>query len=74
MHYCPTAHTIWEDMHEQFNKVDNIRIFYFTRDVYHVRQGALTIAQYFAKLKELWDELVVVNDNCLCVDCFICLE
>lgn len=71
MHYSPTTCIVWEDLSERFSKVDGTRIFHLTRDVYHVRKGTLSIAQYFGKFKDLWDELAIVDDDCLCADCSI---
>lgn len=69
--YSPTSRIIWEHLLKRFSKVDVSRIFNFHREIFHVKQGTLSVAQYFGRLKGFWDEFAVVDDDWLCCDCSI---
>lgn len=63
MHYNPPNRSMWEDLRERFSKVDDTRIFHLHRDIYQMKQGILSIPLYFEKMKIMWDELVIVDDD-----------
>ncbi|XP_075085109.1 uncharacterized protein LOC142168338 [Nicotiana tabacum] len=52
--YASSAHRIWEDLKERFDKVNGSRILYLHREVHTPTEGTMT--DYFLKLRELWDE------------------
>lgn len=43
-------------LRELFNKIHGTRIFQFNREFYHVKQDGLSIADYFDKIKMIWDD------------------
>ncbi|XP_070009690.1 uncharacterized protein [Nicotiana sylvestris] len=54
--YASSAHKVWEDLKERFDKVNGSRILYLHREVHTLTQGVMTVTDYFSKLRELWDE------------------
>ncbi|KAL3347580.1 hypothetical protein AABB24_021314 [Solanum stoloniferum] len=54
--YATSAHKIWEDLKERFDKVNRIRIYQLHREITTFAQGTNSISTYFSKLKSLWDE------------------
>ncbi|XP_019257833.1 PREDICTED: uncharacterized protein LOC109236058 [Nicotiana attenuata] len=54
--YASSAHKVWEDLKERFDKVNGSRILYLHREVHTLTQGIMTVTDYFSKLRELWDE------------------
>ncbi|XP_075074835.1 uncharacterized protein LOC142162386 [Nicotiana tabacum] len=48
--------TFWEDLQEQFDKVNRVRVFQLHRAISRLSQGSDSVAVYFTKLKELWAE------------------
>lgn len=69
MHYSPTAHSIWEDLRERFSKIERTHVFHLHQEIYHIKQGTLSIEHYFGKLKVSWDELVAIDDDSMCNVC-----
>lgn len=63
MIYNPTTRYVWEELRELFSKIDGTHIFHLVREIYHVRQGTLSIANFFGKLKMLWHEIVVDDED-----------
>ncbi|KAH0675442.1 hypothetical protein KY290_024492 [Solanum tuberosum] len=47
---------VWEDLKERFNKVNRSRVLFLHREIHTLTQGTVTIANYFSKLRDLWDE------------------
>ncbi|XP_070054003.1 uncharacterized protein [Nicotiana tomentosiformis] len=66
--YASDAHTVWEDLHELFDKVNRVRIFHLHRAILRLSQGADSVVVYFTKLKELWAnyDVLVPSPNCGC--------
>lgn len=54
--YCSTAHEIWKELDQRFEKSNAAKIYQVQRDLDSVSQGNLSITAYFAKVKRLWDE------------------
>ncbi|XP_019260911.1 PREDICTED: uncharacterized protein LOC109238881 [Nicotiana attenuata] len=54
--YVSSAHKVWEDLKERFDKVNGSRILYLHREVHTLTQGVMTVTDYFSKLREVWDE------------------
>lgn len=60
--YNLTPQSIWEDLHDMYNKIDDSHIFQLHRDIYHVTQGTSFVTANYGSLKILWDELAVIDD------------
>ncbi|XP_019242594.1 PREDICTED: uncharacterized protein LOC109222729, partial [Nicotiana attenuata] len=54
--YASSAHKVWKDLKERFDKVNGSRILYLHREVHTLVQEVMTVTDYFSKLRELWDE------------------
>ncbi|XP_075079735.1 uncharacterized protein LOC142164970 [Nicotiana tabacum] len=51
-----SAHTIWEDLRERFDRVTTSRMFYLHKEIFTLTHGTSSISVYYSKLKDLWDE------------------
>ncbi|XP_075080116.1 uncharacterized protein LOC142165467 [Nicotiana tabacum] len=54
MVYLSNANEVWDDLKEQFDKVDCSRIFQMHREIATAFQGTSFISTYFSKLRVLW--------------------
>ncbi|XP_070040615.1 uncharacterized protein [Nicotiana tomentosiformis] len=54
--YASSAQVIWEDLAENFNKVDDTRTFNLPKEMTTLSQGTTSVSVYFSKLKDLWEE------------------
>ncbi|XP_075076421.1 uncharacterized protein LOC142163068 [Nicotiana tabacum] len=54
--YASSAHKVWEDLKERFDKVNGSRVLFLHREMHNLTQGTMTVADYFSKLRDLWDE------------------
>jgi len=64
-----TALSAWEDLKEQFSKVDRVRILSLRSTINNLKQGTKFVLDYFIELRTLWDELNSHRPipNCTCV-------
>ncbi|WMV34576.1 hypothetical protein MTR67_027961 [Solanum verrucosum] len=67
--YATSAHKVWEDLKERFDKVNRVRIYQLHREITTLAQGTNFVSTYFSKLKNLWSEYddVVPSPSCECV-------
>lgn len=63
MHYNQTTHSVWDDMKERFNMVDDTHIYHLECEMYQTKECTLSIARYFGKIRILWVELAIVDDD-----------
>ncbi|XP_028772106.1 uncharacterized protein LOC114729258 [Neltuma alba] len=54
--FSSSARSVWLDLKERFHKADGVRIFSIHKAITSLKQGALSIPEYFTKLRDLWDE------------------
>ncbi|XP_016459695.2 uncharacterized protein LOC107783242 [Nicotiana tabacum] len=54
--YACSAHKVWEDLKERFDKVNSSRVLFLHREMHNLTQGTMTVSDYFSKLRDLWDE------------------
>ncbi|KAH0650142.1 hypothetical protein KY284_030054 [Solanum tuberosum] len=64
--YASNASKVWEDLKERFNKVNGSRVLFLHREIHTLTQGTVTIADYFSKLRDLWDEFDVIMPCPVC--------
>ncbi|XP_028775807.1 uncharacterized protein LOC114732653 isoform X2 [Neltuma alba] len=62
------ARLVWLDLKERFDKASGSRIFAIYREISSLRQGGLSVAGYYTRLKELWEEqsFLVPIPSCKC--------
>ncbi|XP_075106983.1 uncharacterized protein LOC142179975 [Nicotiana tabacum] len=56
MVYASSAHKVWMDLKETFDKVNGSRVLYLHKQIVTLTQGLSFVYAYFSKLKELWAE------------------
>ncbi|XP_010260173.1 PREDICTED: uncharacterized protein LOC104599359 [Nelumbo nucifera] len=55
--YSTSARDLWLELEERFGDSNGPLQYHLQRDISTISQGNLTMAQYYTKLKKLWDEL-----------------
>nr|XP_016489738.1 PREDICTED: uncharacterized protein LOC107809591 [Nicotiana tabacum] len=54
--YAKNARAVWEDLTEQFDKVNTSRLYQLHKAIATITQGTDNVSVYFSKLRTLWDE------------------
>ncbi|XP_027770141.1 uncharacterized protein LOC114076047 isoform X2 [Solanum pennellii] len=54
--FCSSAHLVWTDLKERFDKVNMSRIFHLHKVIATLTHGVSPVSVYYLKLKDLWDE------------------
>lgn len=67
--YAISAHKVWVDLKEHFDKVNRVKIYQLHREIITLAQGTDSVSNYFSKLKNLWNvyDAVVSSPSCECV-------
>ncbi|KAH0781337.1 hypothetical protein KY290_000935 [Solanum tuberosum] len=65
-----SAHTIWEDLREGFDKIIASRMFSLHKLIFTLTQGTLPVSIYYSKLKDLRDEY----DSLMSPPCCNCVK
>ncbi|XP_075104561.1 uncharacterized protein LOC142178603 [Nicotiana tabacum] len=61
-----TAKEVWKDINERFGQSNGSKYLQIYRDISTTMQGSSDIANYFTKLRTLWDELNLSNMGPTC--------
>ncbi|XP_019179841.1 PREDICTED: uncharacterized protein LOC109175039 [Ipomoea nil] len=61
VHWVGSAEKIWKTLESRFSEADIFRVSDLHAEIHQIRQGVLSVGAYFAKLKSLWDELLVIR-------------
>ncbi|XP_019153455.1 PREDICTED: uncharacterized protein LOC109149920 [Ipomoea nil] len=66
--WLATAKEVWDDLKEHFSQGDIFRIADLRGEIYSIKQGDLSINEYFTRFKLLWDELLnlLPLPTCVC--------
>ncbi|XP_009781139.1 uncharacterized protein LOC142177620 [Nicotiana tabacum] len=66
--YAYNAHKVWKDLKEIFDKVNGSRVLYLSREIHNLTQGTMSVADYFSKMRDLWDEFdaIMPCPSCPC--------
>lgn len=48
---------VWKELKEHFSQGDLIRISELQCEIYTLKQGSLSVTEFFSELKVLWEEL-----------------
>lgn len=60
---------IWRDLYGRFHMTNLPRTYNLTQEIQDLRQGSLTLSDYYTQLKTLWDQLDSIkdlDDPCTC--------
>ena len=63
------AADVWHDLHSRFHITNLPRTYNLTHEIQDLRQGSLSLSDYFTKLKTLWSSLEnceEADDPCTC--------
>lgn len=55
--FLENAIDVWKELKERFSQGDLIRISDLQTEIYALKQGSLTVTEFFTELKVLWEEL-----------------
>ncbi|XP_050211820.1 uncharacterized protein LOC126661980 [Mercurialis annua] len=61
-----SAYEIWNDLKDRFSQKDHVRVSDLQQELYSLRQGSLSVTEYFTHLKILWDEFVSLRPMPVC--------
>jgi len=61
---------VWNDVRNRFLQGDNFRIVTLQVEIYGLKQGDMTVSEYFTRLKIFWEELEIFESlpKCSCVN------
>ncbi|XP_019229937.1 PREDICTED: uncharacterized protein LOC109210912 [Nicotiana attenuata] len=54
--YKSSAHKVWTDLKDKYDKVDGSRIFFLHKEIATLSQGISSVSTYFSRLTDLWEE------------------
>nr|AAD25646.1 putative retroelement pol polyprotein [Arabidopsis thaliana] len=63
------ATDIWRDLFDRFNLTNLPRTYNLTQEIQDLRQGTMSLSEYYTLLKTLWDQLdstEALDDPCTC--------
>ncbi|KHN14457.1 hypothetical protein glysoja_029719, partial [Glycine soja] len=55
--YSSTTAILWDDLNSCYRQHNRPRVFQLKKAIFSCTQGSMSINQYFAKIKSLWEEL-----------------
>ncbi|XP_059310027.1 uncharacterized protein LOC132061188 [Lycium ferocissimum] len=68
--FATNAQSVWKDSKERFDRIDGSRTYSLHKEVATLSQGTASIATYYSRMKELWEEFEAMtpasNCNCIC--------
>ncbi|WVZ08815.1 hypothetical protein V8G54_022161 [Vigna mungo] len=66
--YVEEAKELWDELRERFSKGDYFKISDLLQDIHSIKQGEMSVNQFFTELKILWEELESLRPipNCTC--------
>ena len=70
MVYFQDSYLLWEELRERFDKISGSRLFSLHREITLLSQGSLSVAAYYTRLKDLWEE----QSSLLTVPCCSCVS
>lgn len=66
MYFVNSAQQLWTELHEQFSSVNGHRVYHILKDLHALEQGDKSVELYYHKMKNLWDEFVVLEPAVFC--------
>ncbi|KAL8161993.1 hypothetical protein V2J09_013482 [Rumex salicifolius] len=64
--FCRTASRIWKELETRFHKPNRTRVFHVQCELSSLSQGSSSVSTYFTKFKRLWDEYMLLLEDCVC--------
>lgn len=61
-----SAAEIWSDLKSRYAQADIFRIADLQEEIYSLKQGSMTVSEYYTQLKILWDELANIRPLKVC--------
>ncbi|CAL1402055.1 unnamed protein product [Linum trigynum] len=55
--YVTTSVSAWTELREQFSQGDSFRIADLQEAIFNLKQGTMSVSQYYSKQRSLWDQL-----------------
>lgn len=65
--YVNSTKQLWEELFERYGQVNGPLIYQLRRKLSNTAQGELVMAEYYMRLKKIWDELQVLEGYPKCV-------
>lgn len=56
--YVSSSAQLWNEIKERYGEANGPMIYQLKREISSISQGNMTVAEYYTKLKMLWDELL----------------
>ncbi|KAL0299894.1 UNVERIFIED_CONTAM: hypothetical protein Sangu_3150000 [Sesamum angustifolium] len=69
--YAKTSRNLWLDLEQRYGGCNGPLLYQLQRSITSLSQGNLSLADYYTKLKMLWDELIELKPTpqCTCNGC-----
>lgn len=66
--YFTNAHELWLELEIRYTKSDGPRVFHLKKRLSNIKQGSMTVPQFYAAFKSIWDEYVAHKPvpKCVC--------
>ena len=55
--YTDTAKELWDDLEKRYSTPNTPKIYQLKNDIASRKQGGLNVAEFYAKLRNMWNEL-----------------
>lgn len=59
--YMTTAAEIWKNLEKRFSLTNGSRKYKLNKDVYEIKQGSMTVNDFYTLMRSLWEELDCLN-------------
>ena len=60
------AEEIWNDLKSRYAQGDLLRVFDLQQEASSIKQGSLSVTEYFTKLRAIWDEITNFRPDPVC--------
>ncbi|KAL0442128.1 UNVERIFIED_CONTAM: hypothetical protein Sradi_0151700 [Sesamum radiatum] len=67
--YVTSARCVWLELEARYGKSNGPMIYNLEREISSISQGDLSVTEYYAKIRKLWDEFACLDllPQCVCV-------
>lgn len=55
--FMENASDVWKDLRSRFSQGNRVQIAELQPELYHLKQGGLSVIDFFTQLKIMWEEL-----------------